>query len=140
MFNSVFNILGLDPFDFGESNVSNGFCQLSNTIKQAMDDLNDSAKYRSPNVRAECTDTLDTFYVELPGVKKEDIDITVTGDCYLTVVAKRVVGKTESTFRSFLHSTKDINNAHVGYADGLLTVTIEPRKKVEPEVKKLQIQ
>lgn len=136
----VFNIFGVDPFDFGESNVANGFCQLANAVNKMLEEPKESAKYRTPNARVERDDKLDTFYVELPGVKKEDIDITITGEYSFTIVAKRTVGKTETTFRIELGSEKDIDHATLEYADGLLTVKVEPKKKEEPEVKKLQIQ
>lgn len=146
MFNRmpVFNIFGIDPFDYGESNVANGFCHLGNDLRKIVkamtseDDQKPNA--RCPNLRVERTDEADTFYVELPGVKKEDISVTVSGEYTLSLVAKRKVGKTETTFRTELASDKDIGNAKLKYADGLLTVTVVPKPKAEPEVKQLQIQ
>ncbi len=140
-FPAVFNILGVDPFDFGESNVANGFCNLGNEIQSMMKTLEGgTSKYRTPNMRAERDEKADTFYVELPGVKKEDIKVTVSGEYTLLLEAKRKVGKTETQFRTELASEKDIGNATLTYADGLLTVTVEPKPKAEPEVKQLQIQ
>lgn len=140
-FPAVFNILGVDPFDFGESNVANGFCNLGNEIQSMMKTLEGgTSKYRTPNLRAERDEKADTFYVELPGVKKEDIKVTVSGEYTLLLEAKRKVGKTETQFRTELASEKDIGNAKLTYADGLLTVTVEPKPKAEPEVKQLQIQ
>lgn len=140
-FPAVFNILGVDPFDFGESNVANGFCNLGNEIQSMMKSLEGgTSKYRTPNLRAERDEKADTFYVELPGVKKEDIKVTVSGEYTLLLEAKRKVGKTETQFRTELASEKDIGNAKLTYADGLLTVTVEPKPKAEPEVKQLQIQ
>ena len=140
-FPAVFNILGVDPFDFGESNVANGFCNLGNEIQSMMKTLEGgTSKYRTPNMRAERDEKADTFYVELPGVKKEDIKVTVSGEYTLLLEAKRKVGKTETQFRTELASEKDIGNAKLTYADGLLTVTVEPKPKAEPEVKQLQIQ
>ena len=140
-FPDVFNFLGVDPFDFGESNVANGFCNLGNEIQSMMKTLEGgTGKYRTPNSRAERDEKADTFYVELPGVKKEEIKVTVSGEYTLLLEAKRTVGKTETQFRTELASEKDIDNAKLTYADGLLTVTIEPKPKVEPEVKQLQIQ
>lgn len=140
-FPAVFNILGVDPFDFGESNVANGFCNLGNEIQSMMKSLEGgTSKYRTPNMRAERDEKADTFYVELPGVKKEDIKVTVSGEYTLLLEAKRKVGKTETQFRTELASEKDIGNAKLTYADGLLTVTVEPKPKAEPEVKQLQIQ
>lgn len=140
-FPAVFNILGVDPFDFGESNVANGFCNLGNEIQSMMKSLEGgTGKYRTPNIRAERDEKADTFYVELPGVKKEDVKVTVSGEYTLLLEAKRKVGKTETQFRTELASEKDIGNAKLTYADGLLTVTVEPKPKAEPEVKQLQIQ
>jgi HSP20 family molecular chaperone IbpA len=139
---TVLNLFGVDPFDFGESNVANGFCNIGNELHNAMKSLERccDGKYRSPNMRAERDDKLDTFYVELPGVKKEDIKVTVSGEYTLLLEAKRTVGKKETQFRAELASEKDIDNAKLTYADGLLTVTIEPKPKAEPEVKQLTIQ
>ena len=140
-FPAVFNFLGVDPFDFGESNVANGFCNLGNEIQSMMKSLEGgTSKYRTPNIRAERDEKADTFYVELPGVKKEDVKVTVSGEYTLLLEAKRKVGKTETQFRTELDSEKDIGNAKLTYADGLLTVTVEPKPKAEPEVKQLQIQ
>ena len=138
----VLNFFGMDPFDFGESNVSNGFCELGKDLQSMMKSMECKAdsKYRTPNLRAERGEKLDTFYVELPGVKKEDIKVTVSGEYTLLLEAKRKVGKTETQFRTELASEKDIGNAKLTYADGLLTVTVEPKPKAEPEVKQLQIQ
>lgn len=138
----VFNIFGVDPFDFGESNVANGFCNFGKELQNMMKSLDckTESKYRTPNLRAEREEKADTFYVELPGVKKEDIKVTVSGEYTLLLEAKRTVGKKETQFRTELASEKDIDNAKLTYADGLLTVTIEPKPKVEPEVKQLQIQ
>lgn len=140
-FPAVFNILGVDPFDFGESNVANGFCNLGNEIQSMMQSLEGgTSKYRTPNLRAERDEKADTFYVELPGVKKEDIKVTVSGEYTLLLEAKRKVGKTETQFRTELASEKDIANAKLTYADGLLTVIVEPKPVVEPERKTLNIQ
>ena len=138
----VLNFFGADPFDFGESNVANGFCNFGKELQNMMKSLECRAdsKYRTPNLRAERDDKLDTFYVELPGVKKEDIKVTVAGEYTLQLEAKRKVGKTETQFRTELVSDKDIDNAKLTYVDGLLTVTVEPKPKAEPEVKQLQIQ
>ena len=102
-FPAVFNILGVDPFDFGESNVANGFCNLGNEIQSMMKSLEGgTSKYRTPNLRAERDEKANTFYVELPGVKKEDIKVTVSGEYTLLLEAKRKVGKTETQFRTEL--------------------------------------
>ena len=140
----VFNIFGVDPFDFGESNVANGFCNLGNELQnmvKAMTCEDDQKSHaRRPNFRAEHTDEADTFYVELPGVKKEDISVVVSGEYTLALVAQRKVGKTETTFRTELASDKDINNAKLKYEDGLLTITVAPKPKAVSDVKQLQIQ
>ena len=140
-FPAVFNFLGVDPFDFGESNVANGFCNLGNEIQSMMKSLEGgTGKYRTPNIRAERDEKADTFYVELPGVKKEDIKVVVSGEYTLALLAKRTVGKTETTFRTELASDKDINNAKLTYEDGLLTITVAPKPKAASDVKQLQIQ
>lgn len=135
------NLFGVDPFDHGESNVVNGFTQLVNDLSAMMDtpmQNADALKFRRPNGRAERTPELDTFWLELPGCKKEDLDITYEQDV-ITVVAKRVVGKKETTFKTPIVTDKDVANAKLEYADGLLTIKVYPKAKQEPEARKLEI-
>ena len=138
---NMFNLIGVDPFDFGETNFANGFCNLGKELNRLFGSVAKEEKgYRSPCFQADRTDKMDTFYLELPGCKKEDIKVTVSGECALMVEAKRTVGKKEVKFKTELYSEKDVDNAKLSYADGLLTITVEPKAKVEPEVKVLQIQ
>ena len=135
------NLFGVDPFDHGESNVANGFTQLVNDLSALMNtpmQNADALKFRNPNCRAERTPEVDTFWLELPGCKKEDLDITYEDDV-ITVVAKRVVGKKETTFKTPIVTDKDVANAKLDYADGLLTITVYPKAKKEPEVRKLEV-
>jgi HSP20 family molecular chaperone IbpA len=137
----TFNLFGVDPFDHGESNVANGFTQLVNDLSSMIDTPTpnaDALKFRRPNGRAERTPEVDTFWLELPGCKKEDLDITYEGDV-ITVVAKRVVGQKETTFKTPIVTDKDVANAKLNYEDGLLTITVYPKAKKEPEVKKLEV-
>lgn len=137
------NLFGVDPFDHGESNVANGFAPLVNYLSVLADmdvppQNADAPKFRRPNGRAERTPEVDTFWLELPGCKKDDIDITYEED-EITVVAKRVVGKKETTFKTPIITDKDVAHAKLDYADGLLTITVYPKAKKEPEARKLEI-
>jgi len=128
---NMFNLFGFDPFDFGKE---------FNRVCNAIGCDTKSNAYRTPNVRAERNEKEDTFYIELPGCKKEDIQVTVADDYTLLVEAKRTVGKKETQFKEALGSDKDIDNAKLSYADGLLTVVVEAKPKVEQQQKVLQIQ
>ena len=137
---NMFNLIGIDPFDFGETNFANGFCNLGKEMNRLLGSVTNYEKgYRQPCYSADRTETQDTFYVELPGCKKEDIKVTVSGDNALMVEAKRTGGKKEFTYKTEIFSDKDVDNAELSYVDGILTVTVTPRAKVEPEVKMLQI-
>lgn len=128
---NMFNLFGFDPFDFGK--------EFNRAIGAIACDTKSGA-YRTPNSRVECTEKEDTFYIELPGCKKEDIQVTVADEYTLLVEAKCTVGKKETKFKETLASDKDIDNAKLSYADGLLTITVEPKPKAEPRQKLLQIQ
>lgn len=131
-FPTVFNVIGnglLDVFDD----------KLFKDMETKLTKWNDN-KTQCPLVRAYRTDKLDTFYVEMPGCKKEDITVTVADEYHLLIEGKRKIGEKEYKFETDLASDKDIAKAKVAYADGMLTVTVEPKPVVEPERKTLSIQ
>lgn len=99
-----------------------------------------ASKTRNPSVKAVRTEKVDTFYVELPGVKREDIQAIPTGEYKIVITAKRNIDDYNTSFATELVSDKDIDHAVLTYADGLLTVKIEPKPVVEPETRKLNIQ
>lgn len=81
----------------------------------------------------------DTVVIDLPGCKKEDLDVNVIGK-YVKVEGKRTVNGQEVKYSTYFSTKNDLGNAKLAYADGVLTVTIPAFKKQEPEVKKLTIE
>lgn len=81
----------------------------------------------------------DTVVIDLPGCKKEDLDVNVIGK-YVKVEGKRTVNGQEVKYSTYFSSKNDLEHAKVAYADGVLTVTIPAFKAQEPEVKKLVIE
>ncbi len=76
--------------------------------------------------------------VELPGVKKENVEIHIDNDL-LSVTATRQKGETEIHYkREFrLSEQVDRENVKATYEDGVLKMEIAKRK--QPEAKKIQI-
>ena len=134
---ALFNFFGLDPFDFGETNLANGFCNMNKELSNMARAFRRTAN--SPNVYHVRDDKKEVFYVELPGCKKEDIKVTVDAEDSVLLTATRKIGEKESKFETTLYSDMDIENAQLAYADGLLTITAMPKKVAEPERKVLEL-
>lgn len=103
--------------------------------------------------RTDVTDTGDAFKVEaeLPGFKKEDINIDIENDC-LTITAERKVTEEDSkknfikrerfygsVSRSFDVSGVDIEGIDAEYVDGVLVLTLPKKAETVPPTRKLQI-
>ena len=106
--------------------------------------------------RTDVTDTGDAYKLEaeLPGFKKEDINLDVENDC-LTISAERHSEHEEedkkSSYvccersygqyqRSFDVSGIDKDNIKAKYADGVLSLTLPKVPEVQPAVKRLEIE
>ena len=81
----------------------------------------------------------DKVVIELPGCKKEDLDVKLVGK-YVKVEGKRTLGDQEYKYSTVFMSKNDLEHAKVSYADGVLTVTVPAFKNPEPEVKKLVVE
>jgi HSP20 family protein len=104
-----------------------------------------------PNVNTRETDDNYHIEVELPGVKKENVDIQVDGNV-LTISGERNVRsevkdedyhKVESRYglfsRSFTLPEKvDVSNIEAKFTDGILEVAI-PKLKIDTSSKKIEI-
>ena len=104
--------------------------------------------------RTDVIDTGDAYKLdaELPGFKKEDIDINVENDC-LTISVERKVEEEDkrpnyvkrervygSFSRSFDVSGIDVEKIEAAYQDGILTLTMPKKVEVRPASRKLSIQ
>lgn len=103
--------------------------------------------------RTDVTDTGDSYTLEseLPGMKKEDIDIEIENDC-LTVTAQRRYDEEEkkknfvkrerfygSYSRSFDVSGIDTDRMEAEYKDGVLILTLPKKAETVPAKSRLEI-
>ena len=103
--------------------------------------------------RTDVIDTGDAYKLnaELPGFKKEDIDINVENDC-LTISVERKVEEEDkrpnyvkrervygSFSRSFDVSGIDVEKIEAAYQDGILTLTMPKKVEQKPARCKLEI-
>ncbi len=103
--------------------------------------------------RTDVTDTGDAFVLdaELPGFKKEDININVENDC-LTISAERKIDEEEkqknfikreryygSYSRSFDVSGVNVDGIEAAYNDGILKLTMPKKVETVPASRRLEI-
>ena len=137
---------------YQESQVRRGF-EMLNTIMGNLDAAREESAIASfiPAVNTRVDD--DAYYIELdlPGVKKDDIEIT-TEDNILTVSGERKLRdelkeddyyKVESRYGKFSRSftlpeDADVENIHAEMKNGVLEVIIPKRKDIH-QVKKIEI-
>jgi len=137
---------------YQDSQVRKGF-EMLNTIMGNLDAAREESAIASfiPAVNTRVDD--DAYYIELdlPGVKKDDIEIT-TEDNILTVSGERKMReelkeddyyKVESRYGKFSRSftlpeDADVENIHAEMKNGVLEVIIPKRKDIH-QVKKIEI-
>ena len=114
--------------------------------------------FNTPSVvssfRTDVSDTGDAYKLEaeLPGFKKEDINIDIENDC-LTISAERKEENEEnkpnyvkrervygSFSRSFDVSGIEVDGIQAAYNDGILTLTMPKKVETKPASRKLEIQ
>lgn len=103
--------------------------------------------------RTDVEDKGDAFILEaeLPGIKKEDIELNIENDC-LTISALRKDEKNEqkrnyikqerfcgSFSRSFDVSGIDIDRIEASYNDGVLTLVMPKKVEITPPSRRLEI-
>ncbi len=127
---------------------------LFNSLMQNFDVAREEGAIASFVPRVNTREGEDAYYVEidLPGIKKEDIEIT-TEDNVLTISGERKMKdevkeedyyKVESAYgkfsRSFTLPEKvDVENIHAESKDGVLEVVIPKLKEEEKKQKKIEI-
>ena len=127
---------------------------LLNTLMQTLDPVREETAISAFVPRVNTREGEYAYHVELdlPGIKKEDIDIT-TEDNVLTISGERKMKeevkeddyyKVESTYgkfsRSFTLPEKiDVENIHAESKDGVLEVVIPKLKEEEIKPKKIEI-
>lgn len=93
--------------------------------------LFDNAEGRSTAVRSSRTEDALTLTVDLPGSRKEDVDITFEHDM-LRVVAKRKDVDSKVTYRHVLSRDWDQNSAEADLTDGVLTIRLQRNERSKP--------
>ena len=127
---------------------------LFNTLMQTLDPVREESVISSfiPNVNTREGEYAYHVELDLPGIKKEDIEIT-TEDNVLTISGERKMKeevkeddyyKVESTYgkfsRSFTLPEKiDVENIHAESKDGVLEVVIPKLKEEETKPRKIEI-
>jgi len=127
---------------------------LFNTLMQTLDPVREESVISSfiPNVNTREGEYAYHVELDLPGIKKEDIEIT-TEDNVLTISGERKMKeevkeddyyKVESAYgkfsRSFTLPEKiDVENIHAESKDGVLEVIIPKLSKEENKPKKIEI-
>ena len=78
-------------------------------------------------------------FVELPGCKKEDIDVEAVPGKGIVITAKREIAGEKSSYRLTLSTKGDIDfdDIHPSYADGILSFKVKDKKS---EVRKLSVE
>lgn len=80
------------------------------------------------------------LYVELPGCKKDDIEVTVNPDNMVVVKAKRDIAGRKDSYRIEFTPEKgavDPDQMKLTFVDGLLTIPVKEKK--QQEARKLSI-
>ena len=104
--------------------------------------------------RTDVSDTGDAYKLEaeLPGFKKEDINIDIEDDCLTISVERKVEDEDKrpnyvkrervygSFSRSFDVSGIDVEKIEAAYNDGILTLNMPKKVEVKPASRKLEIQ
>ena len=112
----------------------NDFADMVRSIAGQINDVGSSVKgYRYSD------ETGETLVFDLPGCKKEDLDLAVQGRKFI-VKGKRVVGSTEMSYETEASTRHDIEHAKYAYADGVLTIKVPAYQKTEPEIKKITLE
>jgi len=107
------------------------FFGLDNLFDSFDDETKNSGKFM-PRASVAEKDGVYTLEVELPGVKKGDLDVSVNGDT-LSVKASRKSATSEMSYeRSFrLAEDLDTDNVEASFEDGVLTFTLAKKKSAE---------
>lgn len=129
---------GFDPFREFEEMERNFFGGAASAMTSFRTDVSDMGEA----YKLEC---------ELPGLKKEDIQIDIENDC-LTITAQRRQSDEEkntnyikrerfygSFSRSFDVSGIEVDGIEAAYNDGILTVNMPKRAELMPVSRKLEI-
>ncbi len=144
----MLNIARFSPFDDAFDHLLRGFV-VSPVRPLTHEDNNTAVKFRADITE---NDKAFTVHAELPGVKKEDIQISIDGDQVAISAetrAEKEVKEGERVLRSERYNGKylrafslgaavDEEAASARYADGVLELTLP--KKVAPAAKRVTIQ
>lgn len=71
--------------------------------------------------------------IDLPGVKKDDVEISFETNNMLKVVSKRADLQSESTHRCSLSNEWDQDSAEASLEDGVLTLRLKKSERAKPK-------
>jgi len=94
--------------------------------------LVDLREPRVIDIRRSATNDELTLSVDLPGTKKEDVDVTFEPNGYIRVSAKRSDLKQESTYRCSLGLEWDRDTGEATLEDGVLSLRFKKREEAKP--------
>lgn len=83
-------------------------------------------------VRRSVTNDELTLSVDLPGTKKENVDVTFESNGYVRISAKRSDLQQESTYRYSLDSEWDRDSGEATLEDGVLSLRFKKREEAKP--------
>lgn len=113
---------------------------LKEQLKRIIDNNN---TFSSPDYEIVNTDRQSDIYIDLPGIKKEDISIDVE-ELMLSVSANRKTfqrGEIKFNRQFTLAKNADIDNIKTLFVDGVLKITItllQPQKKTSKQTIKIE--
>jgi len=121
------------------------FDRLSRMMDEFFGDETEVRSGWMPSVDVKETDQALTFFIEVPGIRQEDIEVELVGDV-LTIRGKREFAQEEQresfvrierSYGSFQRSFTigvpvKADEIDAGYRDGVLTVTVPKADEVKP--------
>lgn len=109
-------------------------------FESLFDGLVSGGYMRSPVSFKEGEDGSSCLTVDLPGVKKDDLQVEVSGKVVTIKAERKTKTSTSSYNRSFTLSDKyDANSLQADLEDGVLTLTVAPKLLEEKSARKVLI-
>ena len=111
-----------------------------NSFFDALDSIAPSNYNRTPVLLKEEENGAFYLTIDLPGVKKEDLQVEVSGKVVTIKAERKTKTSTSSYNRSFTLSEKyDSNTLTADLEDGVLTLSVSPKRLEESTARKVLI-